>query len=430
VGQDTRGLGFTDAAGNPVTNRKFDPGAGDLLAQPGTLGFFGATPCTFGDLLAPGQKGSETARLPGCRSPYNDVEAAGRPKAYRWKEKVDGDPRKATLSLPLADQNLVPITLFDNPGRHPFTNQLWENEMAIVSWNFQALLVANSSELTEDLARIDGRTDLTPAERTARKQKRAYSVNNGKCSFRQPQFCGTPEAVFAVSGVTRPTVDAGGSGRFGRRTFTWHSGGEAILTYQRRNVLGFSADFAEDVTKSNWSMEFTWFNDVNRSDAEQRDGLSTVDTFNLTISVDRPTFINFLNANRTFFFNSQWFFQYITNYEKGFTSNGPFNVLFTFAFFTGYFQDRLLPTMVTVYDFRSQSGGFLPSVVYRFTEAFSATIGASFFVGHRQRIDMPIRGFAPTTNRAGPSTYKNGNEQLLTNFKDRDEVYVRLRWTF
>jgi hypothetical protein len=238
------------------------------------------------------------------------------------------------------------------------------------------------------------------------------------------------KGFLGVGGVGRNAPRAGGSFEYGRRSFIWNSGGEVVLRYARRNVFGFSTDFAEDVSKTNWGVEFTWFGPMPFLNNDSYTNVTDSDTLNLTVSVDRPTFINFLNANRTFFFNSQWFFQYITNYEKGFTSNGPFNVLFTFAFFTGYFQDRLLPTMVTVYDFRSQSGGFLPSVVYRFTEAFSATIGASFFVGHRQRIDMPIRGFAPTTNRAGPSTYKNGNEQLLTNFKDRDEVYVRLRWTF
>jgi hypothetical protein len=87
-------------------------------------------------------------------------------------------------------------------------------------------------------------------------------------------------------------------------------------------------------------------------------------------------------------------------------------VLFTFAVFTGYFQDRFLPQLVTVFDFRSQSGGFLPSISYRFTEAFSVTFGVSFFIGRKEYVEMPVRGFAPYGNRAGPRAYQDGADQL------------------
>ena len=40
--------------------------------------------------------------------------------------------------------------------------------------------------------------------------------------------------------------------------------------------------------------------------------------YRLTISVDRPTFVNFLNANRTFFINTQWFFQYTDQFKASY----------------------------------------------------------------------------------------------------------------
>jgi hypothetical protein len=231
--------------------------------------------------------------------------------------------------------------------------------------------------------------------------------------------------------VNKNTVRAAGNSRFGKREFLWHSGGELALRYPKRNVFGISTDFAEDVSKTNWSMEFTWIGATPYIDADDfEDGLTDSDSLNLTISVDRPTFINFLNANRTFFFNTQWFFQYLTNYSDSFSSNGPFNVLFTFAVFTGYFQDRLLPTMVSVYDFRSRSGGFLPSITYRFNEAFSITTGVNLFWGRVQYKDMPVRAFAPTSNRAGTHAYEDGTEQVLGVIHRRDEVFLRLRYTF
>ncbi|TDJ19976.1 MAG: hypothetical protein E2O69_04475 [Deltaproteobacteria bacterium] len=281
----------------------------------------------------------------------------------------------------------------------------------------------------DDGRRIRRLDDATP-EQIAAAQIISGAWSYERCSLAKPFLCRNVKGFLGVAGVGRNAPRAGGSRLFGRRDFLWHTGGELVLRYARRNVFGFSADFAEDYTKTNWGMEFTYFGDMPFQDSDSGNNVSDSGTLNLTISVDRPTFINFLNANRTFFFNSQWFFSYLTDYENGFTTNGPFNVLFTFAVFTGYFQDRLLPTMVTVYDFNSRSGGFLPSVAYRFTEAFSVTIGSSFFIGHRQLVKMPINGFAPNTNRIGDHKYKDPSEQLLTNFMNRDEVYLRLRWTF
>jgi len=195
-------------------------------------------------------------------------------------------------------------------------------------------------------------------------------------------------------------------------------------------VLGLSSDFSEDHTKTNWGVEFTWIEDVPQINNDSLVGLSHTDALNLTVSVDRPTFINFLNPNRTFFFNSQWFFSYLTDYEDGFVGKGPWNVLFTFAMFTGYFQDRVQPQFVTIYDFRSQSGGLLPSFQYRFTESFSVTIGMLYFFGHTDLTDMGVREYAPAANRSGHDAYENGQDNGLALIRQRDEVFMRLRWTF
>ena len=133
----------------------------------------------------------------------------------------------------------------------------------------------------------------------------------GGCSFATPQFCRNVQSFFQISGIQRNTVRAGGNWRFGRRDFTWAGGKEIALRYQKRNIFGFGMDFAEDFTKSNWGVEFTWEKDILLGDNDQIDGLGEVDRYNLTISVDRPTFINFLNQNRTFFINTQWFLQYV-----------------------------------------------------------------------------------------------------------------------
>jgi hypothetical protein len=301
------------------------------------------------------------------------------------------------------------------------TAQIFRNEMAAFSWNLMMFLITAGSCDQDERAIQDDPACFFP--------NNAWSPD--KCGFAAPHLCDSVRGFLGVGGPNSPKRVAGGNKQFGRRDFLWHSGGELALRYPKRNVFGLSTDFAEDVSKTNWSLEFTWIGATPYTDnGDFGNGLTDSDSINLTVSIDRPTFINFLNANRTIFFNTQWFFQYLTGYESTFTSNGPFNVLFTFAMFTGYFQDRLLPTVVTVYDFGSRSGGFLPSITYRFNEAFSVTTGVNWFWGRGQYKDMPVRAFAPTSNRAGNHAYDDGVENVLSAINRRDEIFLRLRYTF
>jgi hypothetical protein len=315
------------------------------------------------------------------------------------------------------------------------TAQIFRNEMAVFSWNFLQFLVIASCDSARGGDDLNDPDCFDPRPATFDGMGNLIAGNAAwapdRCSLAAPQYCRNVKGFLSVAGLQRNDVRAGGTTRFGRLDFVWHSGGELVLEYARRNVFGFSADFAEDVTKTNWGMEFTWFTDVPFVNNDDFYNVSDSQILNLTVSVDRPTFINFLNANRTFFINSQWFFQYLTDYQGGgFTSNGPFNVLFTVAVFTGYFQDRLNPQWVFVYDFGSRSGGLLPSLGYRFTENFSATIGFNYFFGRGQLKSMPVRGFAPAISRAGENRYRDGVENVLALIRHRDEVFFRLRYTF
>jgi hypothetical protein len=255
-------------------------------------------------------------------------------------------------------------------------------------------------------------------------------IRNEHCSFITPQYCSTVRNLFFLAGMKRNTLAAGGNGAYGRRTMQWHSGGEVTLYVPKRNVLGFAMDFAEDRTKSNFSIETTWIENVPTGSADEWDNQKRTDEFNLTVSVDRPTFVNFLNPNRTLFINSQWFFQYRRGVKKGFGGNGPFNALATLTVFTGYFQDRLNPSLTFVHDIQSGSGGVLPSVNYRFSENFSATIGLAMFYGREQRADIATNGIGPAGNEAGDWAYETGAQNGISIVRDRDEVFLKLRYTF
>jgi hypothetical protein len=345
------------------------------VAQPGTVGFRGGTACTRyerGRLFV----------LPGCRGPGDDG----------YDPKVDGSVT-----------GLV----------HPFTGQPFRSEMAALSWNALVGFIAFSSAPDVDISVFDVNDIL----------------RTDGCSFRKPQFCSNVHSIYYVTGVRRNDILAGGNGQFGRRDFVWSGGRSLVLRYQKLNVLGFSTDFAEDLTKSNWGIEFTWEDDVFEGDNDAYLGYQPVNRYNLTVSIDRPTFINFLNANRTFFINTQWFFQYIEGYERSFTNNGPLNVLAVLTINTGYLEDRLQPALTLVYDFGSNSGAAIPQVTYRYTSDFSATIGMAVFTGREEPRVMALH---PTAlgSRAGRGRYRDFVENGLSAVRDRDEIFLRIRYTF
>ena len=177
-------------------------------------------------------------------------------------------------------------------------------------------------------------------------------------------------------------------------------------------------------------VEFTWVEGVPYADADVESGISNSDELNFAVSVDRPTFLRFANADRPVLFNTQWFVGYLPDYHHGFTVNGPVNVFFTFAMSTGYYQDRLIPQLLTVYEFASRSGGVLPSVEYRFTDSLAITAGVLYFFGRTELSDMAVQEVSPVINRAGAHAYRQPVENGFSSIRKRDEIFVKLRWTF
>jgi len=358
------------------------------VAQPGTVGFQGGPLCSRSE-------GGKTYMLPGCRGPGDD--------GYNVRE--DG----------------TTTGMF-----HPLTGQQFSNELAAFSWNVLMGLVGFSLP-TRDFGTEGPRPPANQDE---------FDVNDpfrkGACSFREPGWCASVSAILGLTGQGRPSILAGGNGRFGRRDFVYHSGGVGLLRVDKSNIFGFSMDFAEDVTKSNWGVEFTWVKDLHVGDNNSFEGVTDgIDLYRLTVSVDRPTFVNFMNANRTFFINTQWFFQYTDDFQRGFT--GPlyqWDIFGVLAISTGYFQDRLLPSLTMVYFVRNNSFAVLPQVTYRFTENFQATFGLAAFAGREQERVMPINGLAPVQERFGRNAYKTFVEPGLAVVRERDEIFLRIRYTY
>jgi hypothetical protein len=394
-----------------------------------------------------------TVQLPGARSVFNYFDD---PEGYRWNPNVDGcvvgltnlDAWQAGYGTAvrndlIANQGLtpaeadqcdldpgdhagngagldgyqvpIPDTLVPLPNVFPFFDQtgaefsvdeireLFPTELAIVSVNLFRLLVGLGTAIQE------------PA---------------GVCTFAEPLNCEFMTAFFETTAVQRPEVRAGGNGRYGRRDMSWLSGAELDLFYERRNVLGVSVDFAEDWSKTTWGIDFTWIEDAPYFNNRADNGYSKEDTLNLTMSIDRPTFINFLNANRTVFFNTQLFLRYIPDYKRRdtFDVDGPVSLLATFTAFTGFWQDRLMTFVTLIHEVESNSGGQIVTVNYRFTESFSVTVGLSTFYGEPSR--QRVLDVSPVTRFHTADFTQRSNFRGLSPIASRDELFFSVRKTF
>jgi len=332
--------------------------------------------------------------LPGARGPgdpgYNPL--------------VDGCPAK-TASGPCATAaNLI----------NPLTGAPFRSVMAALSYNALQFLTALDISTMLPLGVLPPGCNLATASNPV-----------------APLHCKTVQAFYSVTGTTRPEFKAGGNGLFGRRDFVWAGAGEILLQYQKVNTLGFAMDFAEDHTGTNWGIEASWTPNGLFANSESANGLSNSDRFALTISVDRPTFVNFLNQSRTFFFNMQWFLQYLSSYQGGYPSgfqvNGPFSALGTLTVQTGYFQDRLQPALTLVYDVDSSSGGIIFETGFRFTSNFSLTVGMNSFYGQPQSWS---RYFSLGAVGESNQRWTTENFQGLNPVRERDELFAKLRYTF
>ena len=63
-------------------------------------------------------------------------------------------------------------------------------------------------------------------------------------------------------------------------------------------------------------------------------------------------------------------------------------------------------------------------------DSFSATIGMAVFYGREQRADISSNGIGPAAQQQGDWAYQGGAQNGISIVRDRDEVYLRIRYTF
>ena len=181
------------------------------------------------------------------------------------------------------------------------------------------------------------------------------------------------------------------------------------------DLVGGSADFYIDKIKSAFRVEFAWTTGEEFADTSQVQLYSESDVIRWVIGWDRPTYIRFLNPNRTFLLSAQVFGQHLLDHNSfhpahdvgfgpkiGFQDN-QHSFIATFLFQGNYMNDRLTPQVITAYDFRAQALVVGPSLNWLPSDNWRVTLGANLKFGHSVNVADDGRTsnpFAPFTCQA------------------------------
>jgi len=163
----------------------------------------------------------------------------------------------------------------------------------------------------------------------------------------------------------------------------------AETTHPRVDSYGFSLSYDDALnTKAVYRLEFLYqdrpYEHLATSDIERRK------TVKALLGIDRPTFIRFLNPNRTISLGFQAYVLQVVEdpddlRDDGLTINGTIvtdNVtMFSFSANTGYMQDRINPSLLYIYD-TGRKGHYLQfGTEFRITDNILWYVGATLYDG-------------------------------------------------
>jgi hypothetical protein len=172
----------------------------------------------------------------------------------------------------------------------------------------------------------------------------------------------------------------------------------ADIEHPRVDSYGFSLSYDDNMnTKAVYRVEFLY----EDRPYEVNNGIDRRDTIKVLLGIDRPTFIKFLNPNRTFSLGFQvadfWVIDGADDLrdDNVTLSGGQINehdTVVSFSADTGYVQDRIKPNILYIYNTGKNTHYLQLGTELRFTDNFIGYVGGSFFGGGNHN---PANGLNP-----------------------------------
>lgn len=209
-------------------------------------------------------------------------------------------------------------------------------------------------------------------------------------------------------------------------------GGQTSTIYDRVNTTGLSVDYFEQFTGLVFRVESSYSNNELVNNTKKANWVDKADVVRWSIGLDRPTFIPFLNKDRTFFLSAQFFDTWYLDHEGG--QDGMFvgkhNYIITGFAQTHYLRDQLIPQAFGVWEEQSDSwvAGF--QVEYLFNNYLSMVLGGNFIWAGSENKTFdtgPFRSFAG--NFAEEAVFGFA-KQGIGGLANNDELFFRTKVQF
>ncbi len=221
-------------------------------------------------------------------------------------------------------------------------------------------------------------------------------------------------------------------------------GGQTDIQYKRSNTTGMSFDYFESYTGTVLRVESSITLDELVNNTRKANWVDESDVMRWSIGIDRPTWIKWLNKDRTFFLSSQlfdtWYIDHEGDKHTGFYTD-EHNFIATFFFIANYMRDRVTPLGFAVWEEASNSWVFGFNTEWKIDNHWSIKGGLHTIFGGNENFRhdsgpfstfvVPIQGGVGSGNDtfAQHSVFGAAHEGVGA-LRDNDEVFFQLKYQF
>lgn len=209
-------------------------------------------------------------------------------------------------------------------------------------------------------------------------------------------------------------------------------GGQVAAIYDRVNTTGLSVDYFEQYTGLVFRVESSYSNNELVNNTKKANWVDKADVVRWSIGLDRPTFIPFLNKDRTFFLSAQFFDTWYLDHEGG--QDGMFvgkhNYIITGFAQTHYMRDQLIPQAFGVWEEESDSwvAGF--QVQYLFNNYLSMMVGGNFIWAGSENKTFDVGPFRSFGGNFAEEAVFGFAKQGIGALANNDELFFRTKVQF
>lgn len=212
-------------------------------------------------------------------------------------------------------------------------------------------------------------------------------------------------------------------------------GGLTSIVYDQVHTTGLSVDYFDQWSGIVFRVESSFTGDEVVNNTRKANWVDESDVVRFSLGLDRPTFIRWLNKNRTFFLSLQVFDTWYLDHEGG-ANDGFFvdehNWIGTFFWETYYMRDQIKPSGFVVFEESSDTWVFGANIQWFIDNHWSIKAGVHLVEDKDKpgKFDVgPFSSFTLDGNYAQQAVFGYAREGIGA-VADNDEAFLQIQFQF